>query len=79
MPAGKESDRDRILSDVKQFEENVKLIGAGGDKSGVLELAKQYASDALFFLKKGDLFTSWGCMNYAHGLLDALRKQQGKI
>ena len=40
----------------------------------VVELAQQYYRDAKYYLEKKDLFTAFGCINYAHGLLDALIK-----
>jgi hypothetical protein len=41
-------------------------------------LAKQYNSDAKYYLEKKDYFTAFGCMNYAHGLLDAHLKIKNK-
>lgn len=43
----------------------------------VLELSKMYAKDSKSFLDKGDLYTSFSCIGYAHGLLDALREIHG--
>jgi hypothetical protein len=39
-----------------------------------LELSGQYYDDAKYYLEQGDLFTAFGCINYAHGLLDAIIK-----
>ena len=69
--------RERIISDLKEFEENVKEAEGKAD-ARVVDLAKRYASDAKYFLEKGDEFTAWGCINYAHGLIDAFRKKTGK-
>ncbi|MCX6776066.1 MAG: DUF357 domain-containing protein, partial [Candidatus Micrarchaeota archaeon] len=30
--------------------------------------------DAEFYLKKNDYVTAFGCINYAHGLIDAVKK-----
>lgn len=45
--------------------------------NATLERAKSYYSDTLHFVEKGDLFTAWGTINYAHGLLDAVREEMG--
>ncbi len=37
------------------------------------ELAEQYYSDAKHYFSKGDYFTSFGCSDYAYGLLDAIQ------
>jgi nucleoside triphosphatase len=37
------------------------------------ELAEQYYSDAKHYFGKGDYFTSFGCSDYAYGLLDAIQ------
>jgi len=36
------------------------------------DLASQYYSDAKYYYEKGDYFTSFGCSDYAYGLLDAI-------
>lgn len=36
-----------------------------------LSMAKAYYEDALHFLDKGDYVNAFGCVNYAHGWLDA--------
>ena len=35
-----------------------------------LDTAKRYYNDALYFDKRGDKFSAWGALNYAHGWLD---------
>ena len=75
-------DRERILSDLRQFEESVKEIEKKKRKLSPemldnVQRAKNYRNDAEYFLKKGDLFTAWGAINYAHGILDAVRKEIG--
>jgi hypothetical protein len=37
-------------------------------------LVKQFYEDAKYYLGKQDFFTAFGCINYAHGLLDAYLK-----
>ena len=41
----------------------------------VVEMAKQYCEDTKYFLEKKDYVTAFGCINYAHGLIDAYRKK----
>jgi hypothetical protein len=40
----------------------------------VVELATRYCTDAQFYLDKKDYVTAFGCINYAHGLIDAVKK-----
>ena len=61
----------RIIKDINLFEKNIKEVTASNSQP--LELAQQYCTDARYYLKKEDYFTAFGCINYAHGLLDAIR------
>ncbi|MEM4282715.1 MAG: DUF357 domain-containing protein [Candidatus Woesearchaeota archaeon] len=36
-----------------------------------LDFAERYYNDALYFKKTGDYASAFGCLNYAHGWLDA--------
>ncbi len=40
----------------------------------ILKLSRMYRSDSSSFLDKGDTDTSFSCISYAHGLLDAMRE-----
>jgi hypothetical protein len=67
----------RIGKDILMYEENVKTVDKEKlDKGqlGAYELSRQYYQDSKYYLEKGDVFTSFGCINYAHGLLDAITK-----
>lgn len=70
-------EKTRIEKDIVMFEDNISQIN---DKKlteaqeKTVELAKQYYEDAKYYLDKGDFFTAFGCINYAHGLLDAIIK-----
>ncbi len=78
MPAGKtgaKSEKERIESDILQFHENVGEVKITPDTKDVVELAKRYCEDTKHFLEKGDYVTAFGCINYAHGLIDAFRKK----
>jgi hypothetical protein len=70
-------EKNRIEKDITMFEENLKILT--GEKltkkqEKTLELAKQYYEDSKYYLGKKDYFTAFGCINYAHGLLDAIVK-----
>jgi len=65
---------ERIRKDIKIFEENCKEL----ENNKIVEMAKRYYEDAKYYLAKKDYFTAFGCINYAHGLIDALRTKIGK-
>jgi len=59
------------------FEENLQQINKDNINSQhkkILELATQYYEDAKHYFEKKDYFTAFGCINYGHGLLDAILK-----
>lgn len=75
--------RGRIQKDIDMFEGSVKVAEEMEAASGkavlrVIELSRMYASDAKSYLSKGDLYTSFSCISYAHGLLDAVKDIYGK-
>jgi hypothetical protein len=70
-------EKTRINKDIVMFDENLKQLQMTTDvikNDKVVELATQYYSDAKYYLEKKDYFTAFGCINYAHGLLDAILK-----
>ena len=70
------SEKERIESDIVQFHGNVKEVKITHENACVVELAKQYCEDTKYFLGKKDYVTAFGCINYAHGLIDAFRKMK---
>lgn len=74
---GESEAKNRIEKDIRMFYESVKEaeLDAQGDKKAlsIIEMSKLYASDSKSYLEKGDLFTSFSCISYAHGLLDAIK------
>ena len=72
------NEKERIESDIRQFHENVKEVKATPETSDVLDLARRYCEDTRYFLEKEDYVTAFGCINYAHGLIDAYRKKWRK-
>lgn len=70
-------DKTRIEKDIIMFEENIAQIDKKkltNPQIKTVELSKQYYEDSKYYLDKKDYFTSFGCINYAHGLLDAIIK-----
>ena len=73
----KQPDSERILSDIRQFYENVEEVKESAENKYILQLARQYCEDTKYFLEKKDYVTAFGAINYAHGLIDAYRKANG--
>jgi len=70
---------ERIKKDITLFEESmVELdsLSRASNEEEVIELAKGYYEDTKYYLEKGDYFTAFGCINYAHGLLDGIRRKR---
>ena len=73
------NEKTRIKKDIVMFEENLTKLGKKNQKISkfqekTIELSKQYYNDSKYYLKKEDYFTSFGRINYAHGLLDSIIK-----
>ena len=68
---------DRIKRDIELFEKNCKKI----DDEQLLAMAKRYYKDAKYYVGEKDCFTAFGCINYAHGLIDAYRlwRKKGEV
>jgi uncharacterized protein len=67
---------ERINKDIELFAKNIKEIKSikfDGREKEVIVRAKSYCRDTEYYLEKQDCLTAFGCINYAHGLLDALR------
>jgi hypothetical protein len=60
----------RIREDIEQFYKSVKDV----KDAEIAELATRYCKDAQFYLNKKEYVTAFGCINYAHGLIDAVKK-----
>jgi hypothetical protein len=70
-------EKTRIEKDLVMFEENLSLLEGKNpteSQQKTIELAKQYYKDSKYYLEKKDFFTAFGCINYAHGLLDSIIK-----
>jgi len=67
---------DRIKKDLDLFAKNIKEIESikiNGEEEKIVEMAKNYRDDTRYYLEHNDHLTSFGCITYAHGLLDAVR------
>ena len=70
-------EKERIEKDIVMFEENLQKLNDKEFKlqnNKIVELATQYYEDSKYYLEKKDYFTAFGCVNYGHGLLDAVLK-----
>ena len=70
-------EKTRIKKDIILFEENIekiKKMSLNKSQDKIFELASQYYEDSKYYLEKKDFFTSFGCINYAHGLIDSITK-----
>ncbi len=66
----------RIKKDIELFTKNIKEIESiklDDPENEIIERARSYFEDTKYFLEKQDYVTSFGCITYAHGLLDAIR------
>ncbi len=71
------NEKTRIEKDIAMFEENLQKLNDKTSKlhnNKIVELATQYYEDSKYYLEKKDYFTAFGCINYGHGLLDAVLK-----
>ncbi|KZX11318.1 DUF357 domain-containing protein [Methanobrevibacter oralis] len=67
---------EKIAIDIKKLERNLKQvenIEFIGKEKEVYDRAIDYWNDSKYYLKKEDMRTAFGCIEYSHGLLDALR------
>lgn len=74
---------EKISIDIKKLERNLKQvedINFEGKEKEVYDRAVDYMNDSKYYLeKKKDMHTAFGCIEYSHGLLDALRMIHGLI
>jgi len=70
-------EKTRIQKDIVMFEENLNALKEKDEsllKDERVVLGSQYYEDSKYYLEKKDYFTAFGCINYGHGLLDAILK-----
>ncbi|HEY0196515.1 MAG TPA: DUF357 domain-containing protein [Methanobacterium sp.] len=67
---------ERIKKDMELFTKNIKeveSIEVSAREEKIVEMARNYSQDTNYYLEKKDNYTAFGCITYAHGLLDAVR------
>ncbi|MDE1861040.1 MAG: DUF357 domain-containing protein [Candidatus Micrarchaeota archaeon] len=70
--------KDRIMKDINIFSENLAKVDRQKldvKQRKVVELAEMYAKDARSWFDKGDYYTAFSSISYAHGLLDSIIAQ----
>ncbi len=68
--------KEKIEIDIKKLERNLKQVSDIdfiGLEKDVYDRAVDYKNDSIYYLEKEDMRTAFGCIEYSHGLLDALR------
>lgn len=73
---------ERIRKDIELLEKNLREISHldfSREEKAIIRRAENYKDDSIYYLEKGDYITSFGCINYAHGLIDSLRILHGII
>ncbi len=74
--------KEKISIDIAKLERNLKQvedIDFVGKEKEVYDRAVDYMNDSKYYLSKEDMRTAFGCIEYSHGLLDALRMIHGLI
>lgn len=67
--------KERIVVDIEKLDESLKKIDSiefTPEEEEIVNRAKSYKEDCKYYLEKGDEISSFGCITYAHGLLDAI-------
>ena len=75
------NEKERALKDIGKLESIIgKFRGFELDVkySESYEWAKNYLHDAKHYYEKGDYFSSFGCANYAYGIIDGILIHEGK-
>ncbi len=65
--------KKRAQKSIKKLDLRLKELSKVPKKYSYLyELATQYYNDSIHYFEKKDYFTSFGCSDYAYGILDSL-------
>lgn len=62
----------RIKKDIDLFEKNYEHL----EDCEVRKMAQRYYNDAKYYYEKKEYVNAFGCIAYAHGLIDAMRCYQ---
>lgn len=63
----------RIDTYIRNVANALEQIEREGIKNDVIEIARAYLKDSIYYLSRGDQFNALATIAYAEGLLDALR------
>ena len=61
---------EKIAKDIAKLERNLNQVA---------DITFEGKEKEVYYLEKGDMRTAFGCIEYSHGLLDALRMIHGII
>ena len=67
---------EKIKIDIEKLERNLNQVSDitfENEEKEVYDRAVDYMNDSKYYLEKEDFRTAFGCIEYSHGLLDALR------
>lgn len=73
---------EKIAIDIAKLERNLNQVADitfENEEKEVYDRAVDYMNDSKYYLEKEDFRTAFGCIEYSHGLLDALRMIYGLI
>ena len=73
---------EKIAKDIAKLERNLNQVAHitfEGKEKEVYDRAIDYWNDSKYYLEKEDMRTAFGCIEYSHCLLDALRMIHGII
>lgn len=68
--------KEKIIKDIAKLENNLKeveSIEVNEDEEKVIKRAIDYKNDSQYYLEKEEYRTAFGCIEYSHGLLDAIK------
>ena len=73
---------EKIAKDIAKLERNLNQVADitfEGKEKEVYDRAIDYWNDSKYYLETEDMRTAFGCIEYSHGLSDALRMIHGII
>ncbi|MDD5959842.1 DUF357 domain-containing protein [Methanobrevibacter wolinii] len=68
--------KEKVKIDIEKLERNLNQVADiefSKLEKDVYDRAVDYKNDSKYYLEKEDFRTAFGCIEYSHGLLDALR------
>ena len=65
---------EAYIENVRQALDNLRIVERNEKVLKLVELARAYLDDALYYFNKRDYFTSLSCIAYAEGILDTLNR-----